>query len=163
MTKWLPCRLCGSPIQIPAKYAMVKTVAHPECEAAAKAGVDFNAEPDYGDDFDDLWAEFVADYEANKDEIKKGKEAARARMRARAQEVEAHEAALAAMHEEVVKFREAMAMVEAEKKLDEPIVPGGTVTRRDLTRYAKETEDFPAYVAKHATDARPWWAKLFNL
>ena len=66
MSKWLPCRHCGRLIKIPARYAQTKSVAHDYCEAAAKAGVDFNAEPDLGDDFDELWAEFCEDHKARK-------------------------------------------------------------------------------------------------
>ena len=32
MTKKLPCRVCGEPIEVPAKYAgMSKSAVHPEC------------------------------------------------------------------------------------------------------------------------------------
>ena len=37
MTKTLPCRVCGKPIDIPAKYARAKSAVHPECERKANA------------------------------------------------------------------------------------------------------------------------------
>ena len=164
MAQFVPCTYCGKPIELPSGYGAVHASRiHPECKTA-KAAEEATAQALYDEEDEDaLIAEFVADYEANRDQIKKGKEAARARMKARAQEVERHQQALAATHEEVVKFREAMAMIDAEKQLDEPAVPGGHVTRRDLIRYAKETEDLAAWAKANTTFTRPWWAKLFNL
>lgn len=146
------CPYCGGPIEIPNGYGAIHArKIHRECEIA-KAAEEAAALAAYdAEDFDALWAEFVAEYEANKDEIKKGKEAARARMRAKAEEVQRKR-----------RQYEAELKADAERQLDEPIVPGGTVTRRDLIRYAKETEDFPSYVAKHGGSTLPWWLKLLN-
>ena len=52
MAKVLPCRLCGAPIEIPAKYARAQSAVHPDCEAFDKYLTESG--------FDDLWAEFCS-------------------------------------------------------------------------------------------------------